>query len=130
VALFSDLDWLILLGVGAFLLFGQGNGAALRQLGRYYARLNRLKRELLGDLARAADLPLPDGRTPTTIRAALIGWTEPGPGRTSGIPVAVSAPPPSVHPVYSGPVSPGSAGIGPETWSIALPRLDSRGGRP
>jgi hypothetical protein len=130
VALFSDLDWLILLGVGAFLLFGQGNGAALRQLGRYYARLNRLKQELLGELARAADLPPPDGRSPTTIRNALLGLTEPGPGRTSGIPVAVSAPPTTLQPVYSGPVGPGSAGIGPETWSIALPRLDPRGRPP
>lgn len=93
MALFSDIDWLIILAVGGFLLFGRGNTQALRTLGRWYGRATRLKQELMGELARAADLPMPAGGSAGSIRSALLGLgTETGP-TTRGIPAAVRTPP-------------------------------------
>ncbi len=95
-------------------------------MGRYYGRLVRLKQELLADFARAADLPPPIPGRPTTIRSALVQFADPAPGRVSGIPVAVSAPPVPV--VATGSVT-GSqgAGLGPGTWSLALPSIGPEG---
>ncbi len=77
MGLFSDLDWLIIAGVGAFLLFGEHGGQTVRQLGRWYGRALRLKQELVSEFARAADLPgVAEGGT-SSIRAALLGL-EPG----------------------------------------------------
>ena len=71
MALFSDIDWIIVLAVAAFLLLGKDSGQFLRTAGRWYARAGRLKQELLGEFARAADLPLPPPGAPLTIRGAL-----------------------------------------------------------
>ncbi|HEV8049358.1 MAG TPA: hypothetical protein VGP88_02065, partial [Thermoplasmata archaeon] len=71
MALFSDIDWGILLAVAGFLFLGQGSGAALRQFGRYYGRFVRLKQELLGELTRAAELPAPPTGGSLTLRGAL-----------------------------------------------------------
>ncbi len=92
MALFSDLDWLIVLGVGALLLFGDRGGATVRQLGRWYGRAMRLKQELVEEVARAADLPLPAGTPAGSLRAALLGLDS-LPARPVGIPVAVRVPP-------------------------------------
>ncbi len=124
MALLSEIDWLIILGAGAFLLLGKENGAFLRQLGRYYGKLVRLKQELLSDFARAADLPPPVPGRPTTIRSAIVQMAEPTPGRVSGIPMAVSAPP--IPLLVTRSVVPATAsGIGPGTWSLAVPMLTS-----
>jgi hypothetical protein len=100
MGLFSDLDWLIIAAVAVFLLFGQGNRDALRTLGRWYGRANRLKQELLTEFSKAADLPAPGGGAAVSLRSALLGM-DPSPGRASGIPTAVriaptgpAAPPP------------------------------------
>jgi len=103
VALFSDLDWIIVLGVAAFLLFGRDGGATVRQLGRWYGRALRLKQELLSEVARAADLPLPGGSTPGSLRAAILGLDSTDGVRT-GIPAAVRSPPPA--PPAPGPATP------------------------
>jgi len=92
VGLFSDLDWLIILGVGAFLLFGHDGGTTVRQLGRWYGRALRLKQELVSEFARAADLPMPAGGSAGSLRAALLGM-DATPGAHSGIPAAVRHPP-------------------------------------
>jgi hypothetical protein len=92
MALFSDIDWLIVLGIGALLLLGRGGGATVRQLGRWYGRAVRLKQELVSEVARAAELPLPAGTTPGSLRAALLGLDSPDRTRTS-IPAAVRIPP-------------------------------------
>ena len=122
MALLSDIDWLILLGVGGFLLLGQQNGAVLRQLGRYYGRLVRLKQELLADFAKAADLPMPaTGRSPS-LRSAIVQMAEPAPVRTVGVPVAVTSPP--VPAWATGIVTGGhGAGMGAGTWSLAVPAV-------
>ena len=92
MALFSDIDWIIVLGVGALLLFGPEGGTTVRQLGRWYGRALRLKQELLSEVARAADLPLPAGGAPGSLRAALLGLEGADPPRI-GIPAAVRTPP-------------------------------------
>ncbi len=73
MGLFSDLDWLIILGVGAFLLFGENGGQTVRQLGRWYGRALRLKQDLVGEFARAADLPVGADASGGSLRAALLG---------------------------------------------------------
>jgi hypothetical protein len=119
MALFSELDWVVIAGVGGFIFFGQGNGAALRQLGRWYGRLMRLKQELLAEFTQAADLPTPQPGRPLSIRQALLE-SEPEGGRVSGIPVAV-AHPPTWAPAQPVGVAASLSGMGSETWSMARP---------
>ncbi|HTT35186.1 MAG TPA: hypothetical protein VMH78_04895 [Thermoplasmata archaeon] len=130
MALFSDLDWIILLGVGAFLLLGKENAAVLRQFGRYYGRIARLKAELVADLHRAADLPPPVPGQPATLRSTLMQFAEPAPVRVAHVPIAVTVAPRA--PLVSVGILTGAngSGVGPETWSVA--RADaglSDGGR-
>lgn len=129
MALFSDIDWIVLLTVAGFLLLGQGNGAALRQIGRYYGRLMRLKSELLSEFTKAADIPAPVPGTPISIRASLLDW-EPGAGRVSGIPAAVTTAPVAVAAAAS-PAAPAtySPGFGPSTWAMTYPARDVAEGR-
>ena len=115
MALFSDIDWAILLAVGGFLLLGRESGALLRQFGRYYGRFMRLKQELLGELTRAADLPAPSSGGTLSFRGALLGY--PAGSQTPGIPAAVTA-----APMPLALAAPASAGaIGPDRWSLAVP---------
>jgi hypothetical protein len=79
MALFSDVDWVILLAVAAFLLFGKDNTQVLRTLGRWYGRAGRLKQELLAEFSRAADLPQVGPGQPLSIRGALLGLDPPAP---------------------------------------------------
>jgi hypothetical protein len=96
VALFSDLDWLILLAVGAFVLFGRGGASTVRQLGRWYARALRLKQELVGEFARAADLPMPLDGSAGSLRAALLGAELDDAARARlRVPLGARTPPPS-----------------------------------
>lgn len=120
MALLSDIDWLIILAVGGFLLFGRGNTAALRTLGRWYGRAMRLKQEMMGEFAKAADLPLPSGGTPGSIRSALLGMgAESVPSR--GIPIAVRTPPASpVGPAPVDPSVPWGGGYLMASWSTSV----------
>jgi hypothetical protein len=117
----------ILLGVAAFFLFGQGNGAVLRTIGRYYGRAMRLKQDLLAEFTQAAELPTAPGGKPLSIRQALLGFDESG-RPVSGIPAAVSAPP--VAPIALT-AALGSGHVGSPTWSMAVPTLppERLGGR-
>ena len=74
MALFSDIDWTILLAVGAVLLLGKDGGTVLKQVGRLYGRMNRLKTEILSDFARAADIPAPVPGQVVSIRQALLSY--------------------------------------------------------
>lgn len=120
MALFSDVDWIVLLAIAGFIFLGKGSGPALRQFGRYYGRLMRLKQELLSDFAQAAEIPPPVPGQPVSIRQSLLSW-EPGNGRVSGIPMAVSAPP-MVATAAVTPAAPTySPGFGPSTWATTHP---------
>jgi hypothetical protein len=115
MALFSDVDWMIVVVVAAFLLFGRESGALLRQFGRYYGRFVRLKQELLGELTLAADLPAPKSGNVLSFRGALLGYADGS--QTPGIPAAVTTAP---FPGFAS-ASASPAGIGPERWSVAVP---------
>jgi hypothetical protein len=117
MALFSDIDWVILLAVAAFLLFGKENSQVLRTLGRWYGRAGALKQELLAEFSKAADLPLPGPGQPLSIRGALLGLDPPSSGRP-GIPVAVRVAPAVAEPVtLPPPASPWTGGYPTPTWS-------------
>lgn len=124
MALFSDIDWVILLAVAAFLLVGRENGAVLRQFGRYYGRFVRLKQELMADFAKAADLPVADPRAPLTVRSALVQLADPTPSRTVSIPAAVTTTPLAA---YAGALRTDGQGgaLGPGMWSVAVPAIRS-----
>ncbi|HTS33289.1 MAG TPA: hypothetical protein VMI55_05050 [Thermoplasmata archaeon] len=118
MALFSDIDWVIVLVAAVFLLFGQQNGETLRTLGRWYGRAGRLKQELLGEFTRAADLPPPGGNL--TIRGALLGLDPPAPP-TRGVPAAVARPAPSPPLVgYPAVWEPSTGGYATPTWSSTV----------
>ncbi len=122
MAIFSDVDWVIILGAAAFLLLGKENGQLLRQVGRWYARAGQLKQELLAEFTKAAELPAPVGG-PLSIRGALLGL-DPVPPRASGVPVAVTVPP-AVAPVR--PIEPAwgpwTGGYPLATWSMTVPAV-------
>jgi hypothetical protein len=119
MALFSDIDWIIILAVAVFLLFGRGNAEVLRTLGRWYGRAGRLKQELLAEFTQAAELPLPTAGQPLSLRSALLGLDSNG-ART-GIPAAVHVPPATA----SGPIpvtaTPWTGGLPVPTWSMTVP---------
>ncbi|HEV2230564.1 MAG TPA: hypothetical protein VGV64_04820 [Thermoplasmata archaeon] len=121
MALFSDIDWAILLIVGGFLLFGRENQAILRTLGRYYGRAMRLKQELLDEVGRAADLPKGSGGRPPSIREAILGIESPI-ASTPAIPAAVARAP---TPAFDG----WASTTAPRVWSIATPAVDLEPGR-
>lgn len=129
MALFSDVDWIIVAAVVVFLLFGRGNRELLRTLGRWYGRAGRLKQELLGEIRRAADLPesVPEGRL--SLRGTLLGF-DPVPTQTSGVPAAVRTAPAAMAAPLA--LAPGStSGYPVATWSAAVPGLphDPEGSR-
>ncbi len=123
MALFSDIDWLIILAAALFLLLGKDTGQVLRTLGRWYGRAGQLKQELLGEFSRAADLPpLPAG-APLSVRGMLLG-IDPVPSQRTGIPAAVHTPPgpvPGTPPVPGPPLSPWTGGAPIPTWSMTMP---------
>ncbi len=120
MALFSDIDWIIILGVGVFLLFGERNGEAIRTFGRWYARAGRLKQELLGEFLRAAEIPTPAPGQPLSIRGALLGL-DPTPVQTRGIPAAVRGVPTLPGPAPGAPPPPWTGGYPVPTWTMTAP---------
>jgi len=116
MALFSDIDWVIIAVVAAFLLFGKGNASTLRTLGRWYGRALRLKQELLGEFAKAADLPIAAGQS-LSLRGTLLG-VDPPATHVSGIPAAVRMPPSAPFTPTYDPAYPWTGGYPVPTWSM------------
>jgi len=123
MALFSDVDWVILLGAAAFLFLGNDNAQLLRTIGRWYGRAGRLKQELLAELTKAAELPLPVG-APLTIRGALLGLEAPHPA-SRGIPAAVRTPAMAAARPVEPTWGPWTGGYPMPTWSMTVPALAS-----
>ena len=122
MALLSDIDWVIILAVGVFLLFGRDSGQTLRTLGRWYGRAGKLKQELLAEFTKAADLPPPTPGAPLSLRGALLGL-DPIPAQQSGIPTAVRTPPvvPPAPPPPPVPPTPWTGGAPVVTWTMTTP---------
>jgi hypothetical protein len=128
MALFSDVDWLILLGAAGLLFLGPNNRELFRKIGRYYGRLLKAKQDLLAEFSRAADLPAPSGLGSMSFRASLLGWEEDS-ARQLAVPLA----PPS--PTFLPPASVGTItcvnSLGPVQWSSVAayaPDSEGRGG--
>lgn len=126
MALFSDVDWIVILAVAAFLLFGSQGQQTVRTLGRLYGRAMRLKSELLSEVTSGMELPIGGN---TSLRAAILG----------DAPIASAAPPSTPVPVPLTAASmPGivtqvapvtlrtvetvafGAAMGPGLWSVAV----------
>jgi len=119
MALFSDMDWVIIAVVAAFLLLGKDSAGTVRTLGRWYGRAMRMKQELLGELTKAADLPIAPGQS-LSIRGAILG-VDPPATHVSGIPTAVRVPPSAPFtPTYE-PTLPWTGGYPVPTWSTTAP---------
>ena len=95
----------------------------LRQLGRLYGRMNRLKTELLTDFAKAADIPAPVPGQVVSLRQALLSYEPGAPGRVIGIPAAVTSPPP-IPDAYVPIAAAAPMGLGPSTWSVSYPHSE------
>ncbi len=121
MALFSDVDWVIVVAVAAFLLFGKGNTEVLRTMGRWYGRAGRIKQELLSEFTRAADLPAPGSPGQVSFRGALLGL-DPPVSQSRGIPAVVTSPPVlAVAPPPPGGYVPWTGGYPTPTWSMTVP---------
>ena len=129
MALFSDVDWGIIAVVAAFLFLGPQGQPFVRQMGRWYGRAMRMKQELLGEFAKAADLPIAPGQ-PLSIRGTLLG-VDPPATRASGIPTAVRVPPTAPFTPSYDPAVPWTGGYPVPTWSATTPRAvtDREAGR-
>lgn len=131
MALLSDVDWVILLSVAVFFVLGKEGATVVRQIGRLYGRLSKLKSEMLGELSKAAEIPAPVPGQPVSIRAALLNWDSPT-SHASGIPAAVASAPIAVVARVEPPiVFYSSMGLGPSTWATSQPAESpvSGGGR-
>jgi hypothetical protein len=132
MALLSDVDWAIIAIVAVFLLFGRDNTAAVRTLGRWYARAGRVKQELLSELSRAADLPPPAPGAPLSIRGALLGIATPPAGEP--IPATLTAPiaprPAVATTVHPAAPAPWTGGVPVPSWSMTVGPDATEGGRP
>jgi hypothetical protein len=127
MALLSDMDWLIILAVGAFLLIGKGDPQLLRTVGRWYGKAMHLKQELLSEITRESGVPLPSPDHPLSIRTTLLGLDSDRPARPQ-VPLAVSAAPMAVAVMTAVSHAPAPAmtwvnSVGPQQWSIATTRF-------
>src|SRR5487761_545224 len=123
MALFSDIDWVIIAAVGVLLLFGSKNGGGvMRTIGRYYARMMSMKQQLIGEVTKASDLPPPLAGRPTSLRAAFLGVDSTSTDHVSGVPAMVSIPPSVPYrPTYQPEVPWTGDGLPTPTWSVVLP---------
>lgn len=73
MALFSDVDWVIIAVVAAFLLLGKENAGTLRTLGRWYGRMLQFKAELMSEMTSVPSAGEAPPRATSSIRAAIFG---------------------------------------------------------
>jgi hypothetical protein len=127
MALLSDVDWLIILGVAGFLLVGKGDPQLLRTVGRWYGKAMHLKQELLSEFTRAAEIPTPSPDRPVSIRSALLGLDRDEAAHAQ-VPLAVAHAPFAVTTATAVSHTPTSAmtwvnSVGPQQWSVATTRF-------
>ena len=127
MALLSDMDWLIILAVGGFLLIGKADPQLLRTVGRWYGKAMHLKQELLSEITRESGLPasLPD--RPISIRSTLLGLDTDEAVRPP-VPMAVAPAPLVLASATAAAHAPTAAmtwvnSVGPQQWSVASTRF-------
>jgi hypothetical protein len=121
VALFSDVDWVIIAVVAAIMFLGPQGRPFVRQMGRWYGRLLQFKNELMSEVGASAGLGDEYRPTPRSIRSAWLG-TEPR-AEPHSTPVALGSHPgviTQVQPVALWAVDTQSlgAGLGVGTWWV------------
>ncbi|MCI4345650.1 MAG: hypothetical protein L3K07_02695 [Thermoplasmata archaeon] len=125
MALFSEVDWVLLLGVAVLLLLGPEGKNTMRTLGRWYGRAMHLKDELLGQLGATAGLPASALTSRPNVRAFLLGTEGSGLGASApAIPAPVSAAPAVMLTSVAVRLEPVAtacavAAVGPGSWSWA-----------
>jgi hypothetical protein len=127
MALLSDIDWLIILAVGGFLLLGKGDPQLLRTVGRWYGKVVHLKQELLSEVTREAGIPNLSNGQPLSIRNAFLGLDHEDPSRAQ-VPIAVARAPMAIASVAaaSSTLAPAMTwvnSVGPHQWSVASTRF-------
>jgi hypothetical protein len=73
MALFSEIDWIVIAVVAAFLFFGPEGQKFVRQMGRWYARMLKFKEEILSEVAVSAGVPIGPATSAGSLRASLLG---------------------------------------------------------
>ena len=134
MALFSEIDWIVIAGVGALLFFGPQGQQFVRQMGRWYGRMLQVKAEIMSEVTASAGLPIASGSPTGAIRSELLG-----PELPAAPPAAPPASPPAVPAAapFPTPTLPGAitrvelvgmwavetqtlgAGMGAGTWWVA-----------
>ena len=129
MALFSDIDWAILLVAAAFLLFGKENRRLLRTLGRIL-RTRDAPQAGAPVRVRPGRRVCPRRRAghAFSLRDALVSASRGLLRTASHIPAAVTRVARDDRPRRR--PSSWAGGIGPDTWSVALPRWGRRRGPP
>ncbi|MGI0139845.1 MAG: hypothetical protein ACREBT_01650 [Thermoplasmata archaeon] len=126
MSLFSDMDWVIIVAVGVFLLFGSNNAGVMRTIGRYYAQAMRMKQTLMSEVTRAAELPTPSPGQSFSLRTALLSGASLETTSSSVPPLrspsSAPLPPPSYRPAVPSDL-PWTGATPTPTWSIALPAV-------
>jgi hypothetical protein len=134
MALFSDIDWIVVAAVGAFLLFGPRGREFVRQMGRLYGRAMGFKAEMMKEISASSGLP-PRGTHPIdSLRASLLGPVEtvaaPGlrtiPDSVPSLGVVTLIAPIQIRAVET--LAYGAA-VGPGVWSVALTNQHPEGVR-
>ncbi len=125
MALFSDVDWMVIAAVAAFLLFGGQGRDFVRQIGRLYGRALRLKSELMAEITQSTGIPTGGGGS---LRQALLGTEAAGAAAPTAGGV-VGYRPADLNPGIVTQVCPVSirtvetlaygAAMGPGLWSVA-----------
>ncbi|HEY1197465.1 MAG TPA: hypothetical protein VGG32_01890 [Thermoplasmata archaeon] len=122
MALFSEIDWIVIAGVAALLFFGPQGQHFVRQMGRWYARMLQFKTEIMSEVTASTGLPVGPGATTGSIRSALLAAEFPAesaasPMTTPTLPGIIT----QVQPVGVWAVETQTlgAGMGPGTWWVA-----------
>jgi hypothetical protein len=122
MALFSEIDWIVIAGVGALLFFGPQGQQFVRQMGRWYGRMLQVKAEIMSEFTASAGLPIGPGTPTAAIRSELLG-----PALPAGSPAAPLTTPtlPGIITqvqlvgVWAVETQTLGAGIGAGTWWVA-----------
>jgi hypothetical protein len=129
MALFSEVDWLVLLGVAAMLLLGPQGKGTLRMLGRWYSKALHLKDELLGEISASAGIPAAALTGGANLRGYLLGADPLAPAHVGpAIPAAVTSAPAAtltsvavrLEPVAT-PCAVSALGPGSWSWAASVP---------
>jgi len=121
VALFSDVDWVIIAVVAAFLFLGPQGRPFVRQMGRWYGRFLQLKTELMNEVTASVGVGKEYRSSAPSIRAAMLG-TEPR-AEPYTAPIALGSQPGAIthiQPValWAVETQPLGAGMGVGTWWV------------